>query len=267
MPRFKDQAICIRLIDWSEASQIVALLCEQHGKLRGLAKGSKRTSPSAVARYSGGIELLTMGQIVGITKPTTELATLTEWDLQAPYWHLRHSLRAQRLGLYGADLASAFLADHDPHPKVFAALTQFLDQLANPREHDRALLVYQWRVLEDCGYRPQLEHDVRTGRPLTLLSDVQPPTDQGAHQAQDAYGFDPQAGGLTHGSSLTGRPLWRVRPTTITLLAKLTVDPTHATTQADPQTIRRANRLLCMYARAILDRQLPTMGPVLEPGP
>jgi DNA repair protein RecO (recombination protein O) len=122
MPRLKDQAICIRLFDWSETSQIVALLTEHHGKVRGLAKGSKRTSPGAVARFSGGIEMLTQGQIVWISKPSVELATLTEWDLQNPYRHLRQDLTAQRLSLYAADLTGALLAEHDPHPNVFAAL-------------------------------------------------------------------------------------------------------------------------------------------------
>ena len=102
MARFKEDAICIRYLDWSETSQIVVLLTREHGKLRGLAKGSKRTSPGALARYSGGIELLTLGQVVGLTKPTSELATITEWDLQDPYPHLRRDLSAQHLGLYAA---------------------------------------------------------------------------------------------------------------------------------------------------------------------
>ena len=60
MSRFKDQAVCIRMIDWSETSQIVALLTREHGVLRGLAKGSKRMSPSAISRFSGGIEAWVM---------------------------------------------------------------------------------------------------------------------------------------------------------------------------------------------------------------
>ena len=132
MPRFKDHAICIRHIDWSETSQVVALLTREQGKVRALAKGSKRTSPGAVARFSGGIELLTLGQAVGIIKPSTDLATLTEWDLQNPYFHLRRDLAAHETALYAADLSNALLADHDPHAGVFAALAQLLEVLAEP---------------------------------------------------------------------------------------------------------------------------------------
>ena len=133
MPRFKDQAICIRHIDWSETSQIVALLTENHGLVRGIAKGAKRTSPSSVQRYSGGIELLTLGQTVGMIKPTAELANLTEWDLQQPYWNLRQNLKAQQLALYGADLAGAMLAEHDAHPVVFCAMRTLLGELDGGR--------------------------------------------------------------------------------------------------------------------------------------
>ncbi|MEO1235807.1 MAG: recombination protein O N-terminal domain-containing protein, partial [Planctomycetota bacterium] len=74
MPRFKDQAICIRDVDWSETSQVVVLLTETRGKVRGWAKGSRRQSPSSIQRFSGGIELLTAGQVVATTRPSTELA-------------------------------------------------------------------------------------------------------------------------------------------------------------------------------------------------
>ena len=268
MPPFKDQAICIRHIDWSETSQIVALLTEQHGVLRGMAKGSKRTSPSAVARYSGGIELLTQGQIVGMTKPTAELATLTEWDLQEPYRHLRQNLRAQRLAIYGADLAIALLADHDPHPKSFAALESLLIDLSDPDHYDAALLNFQWRLLEDTGYRPQLDQDVRTGKPLDL-----PRIDEPGQEVvpMGVYTFDPRAGGVTVAAHGIENGSWRVRGATVMLLGRLAAGQEVSADGVSgesgdelTESIGRANRLLCAYARAILDRELPTMAYVLE---
>lgn len=260
MPRFKDQAICIRLIDWSETSQIVSLLTQQHGLISGLAKGSKRTSPSSVARYSGGIELLTFGQAVGAIKPTTELATLTEWDLQDPYRHLRENLRAQRLAMYAAELASALLGDHDPHPDSFEALAQLLEELAEPSQHELALLRYQWRLLSDTGYRPRLDQDARSGQPLVFPT----PPDQDASDTQ-AYTFDPQAGGLTNHDPQNNHAAWRVRPATVDTLRKVAADEPLDIDPRTSQSIERANRLLCVYARAILDRQLNTMQHILEP--
>jgi DNA repair protein RecO (recombination protein O) len=287
MPRFKEQAIVIRELDWSETSQIVTVLTQMRGKVRGLAKGSKRTSPSAVARYSGGFELLTLGQIVATIKPTAELATITEWDLQETWRHFRTDLAAQRMGLYAADLANALLADHDPHPGTFAALRAALAGMVHPGAGGRgaALLLFQWQLLTDCGFKPELENDVRTGAELEPAA---------------VYAFDPRAGGLTGeisagttaGGAEDGIGPWRVRRDTVEVLRDVaryaavlremtgqatgdegaTADanePSHAPLPSsgmgesgDEATVR-ANRLLCVYFRTILDRELPTMAFVL----
>lgn len=243
--RIKDQAICIRHLDWSETSQIVVVLSPEHGKLRALAKGSKRTSPGAIARFSGGIELLTMGQIVGILKPTTELMTVTEWDLQDPLRHLRTSLDAQRYALFAADLTHHMLEDRDPHPRVFGALLRCLRDLEQPSHRAAALLAFQWTLLEDCGYKPELENDLTTAAPLPV---------------QSAYTFDARKGGLV--SDGAGDAGWKVRRETVELLR----DVSHgAPADHTPmETIDRANRLLCAYVRSILDRELPTMSFVLK---
>lgn len=252
MPRIKDQAVCIRHFDWSETSQVVALLTRDHGKVRGLAKGSKRTSPGAVARFSGGIDLLTGGQIVAVVKPSTDLATLTEWDLQDPYPHLRRNLAAQRIAMYGADLANALLADHDDHPRSYAALTALLTELTDDNQHDAALLRYQWALLDDGGYRPQLDQDASTGEVL---------------QNQATYSFNALAGGITastsRGTKHDGPGPWAVRRETVQVL-RTVADGRPDSNAAAQTTLRRANRLLCVYARSILDRQLPTMDYVLS---
>ncbi len=242
MPRFKDQAICIRHLDWSETSQVVVLLTREHGKVRGLAKGAKRTSPSAIARFSGGIELLTRGEIVATTRPTAALATLTEWDLQDDCFHLRHNLEAQRVAMAAADLCNAMLADEDPHPGAYALMHDLLEALRTSPPQ-AALLTFQWGLLADCGYRPELDADVRSGEPLGDAS---------------AYTFDPVAGGLTLSNGVAD---WRVRAATVQLLRRLSAgEPFDA---QDQDGVTRANRLLCVYARAILDRELPTMRLIL----
>lgn len=244
MPRFKDQAVCIRDFDWSESSQVVVLLTESHGKIRGIAKGSRRQSPSSIARFSGGIDLLTAGQVVATTRPSSELASITEWDLQENHFALRKNFRGQQIAMLAADLCHAFLADLDAHPAAFAVLTDFLGALGgDPGGLDRALLRFQWGLLVDCGYKPELERDVRRSGEL---------------EAVPAYSFDPVAGGLTADKGLTD---WRVRAETVKLLRRIEAGEA---AEAEADTVGRANKLLCVYARAILDKELPTMSLLLE---
>ena len=285
MPRTKDQAICIRHLDWSETSQVVVLLTENHGKLRGLAKGSKRMTPSSIQRYSGGIELLTRGEIVWVSKPGVELATLTEWDLQDDHHHLRRDLASHRLAMYAADVCNAVLADHDALPRTYAALRVFLEALregrnpgeaaaagspgfgrgtdassgappkpadaasaASARSPQAALLRFQWEALDDAGYRPELFRDAATGGELG---------------DEAMYAFDPKAGGLTAAGRVGGQD-WRVRRATVEALRAAASRDGSSFATPEPDAVARANKLLCVYLRTILDQELPTMRLLLD---
>ena len=72
MATVTDDAVCIRQWDWSETSQTVSVFAREHGLLRGVAKGSKREN----SRFSGGLEVLTRGEVMAIVKPTAEMANL-----------------------------------------------------------------------------------------------------------------------------------------------------------------------------------------------
>ena len=241
MPRFKDGAICIRHVDWSETSQVVALLTREHGKVAGVAKGAKRMSPSAVARYSGGIELLTEGEVVGIIKASAELATLTEWSLLDPHPHLRCDLAAMHLALYAADLCGAMLADHDPHPAAFEAMRTLLHGLAEARGREGLLLRFQWTLLGETGYAPDLDRArQRDLDRATFVFDC----DKGTLHEDESLARDDSPSGP-----------WRVRGQTVGALL--------AADRGEPDIPRddagRANRLLAAYVRTLLGRELPTM--------
>lgn len=240
MATIKDNAIVLKLMDWSETSQIAVLLTRDHGKLSATAKGAKRQTPSVMAKFSGGLELLSRGEAVLMTKPTRELANLIEWDLADGCWPVRRDLRAFELAMYSVDLAHHLLHDHDPHPRSFGALTEYLKHPTDPA----ALLRYQWALIDDCGYRPTIDRDVETGEPLPA--------------ALPTLGFSASAGGLVADNGAGDR--WRVRRSTVDLLSAL---QDGAPLDAPDEGIDRANRLLCAYARTILDKHLPTMGAVL----
>ncbi|MDH3583754.1 MAG: DNA repair protein RecO, partial [Phycisphaerae bacterium] len=166
MPSFTDSAICIRKLDWSETSQIVVLMTEGHGKVSATAKGAKRQSPSTLAKFSGGIELLTAGEAVLITKPTADLANLIEWDLREGHWHLRRDLAGFHRAMYAADLVHHLVQDRDPHPETYRLLKRFLEELADSSRGAGALLRFQWGLIEDLGFQPILDRDAGTGRRL-----------------------------------------------------------------------------------------------------
>lgn len=231
MPTFRDTAICIRHWDWSETSQTVSLLTREHGLIRGLAKGAKREH----SRFSGGIELLTRGQIIWIAKPGAELATLTDWDLSELYPGIRASLACYYAGMYAADLCQLAVRDHDPHPGLFDALHRALGSLS-PTTTQTTLAHFQWSLLVEAGYRPELGRDVRTSADLS---------------GRGTAWFYPRLGGFSavgEGDPNTGEA-WGVRAETLGVLRQLS---TGASPDGGEPAAERAGRLLAAYVREAL---------------
>lgn len=242
MATLRDDAICVRHWDWSESSQTVSLLTREHGLVRGLAKGSRREKGA----FSGGIELLTGGELLAISKPRSELLTLTSWDLREPHRGLRESLGAFHAGMYLADLVLGLISDHDPHPAAFEAMGGALERLAaGEGSAGRSLAVVlgaQWAILSETGTKPDLDDDVRTGGPLG----------DGAVVA-----FVPGHGGFT-GEEDAG---WKVRRETVELLRSLRSGAGEVSAGAP---VERAVRLLAAYVEYQTGREFRTFAPFLR---
>jgi DNA repair protein RecO (recombination protein O) len=242
--RIVDQAIVLRYWEFSETSQTVSLFTRGRGMLRGLAKGARRERSA----FSGGFELLTRGEISAILKPGTDLATLTEWDLQEIYWSARHSLFAHRAGMYLIDLVRHAVTDEDPHEGLWVALDRALRQLPTERDFT-PVLDLQWSLLVETGYRPRLDVDVLTGEYL--------------EPDRDTYGFSPRSGGLVEDPGRSApESIWRVRGETVRVLRMLEESgPAEDDLQqasVDPDAVERASRLLAATLSELLGRDLPS---------
>ena len=237
MPTISDYAICIRRWDFSETSQTVSLFTRESGIIRGLAKGAKREK----GKFSGGFDLLTLGHVVAIIKPGRDLATITEWDLQETNRHLRANLKVNKTALYIADLIHHMLTDHDPHLTLFDQLRETLDRMRQLSEVDNHLFQFQWNLLDETGYRPQLDHDAETGGEL----DDDVPT----------LAFSPVAGGVVADSGAGDR--WRVRVETVRILRQVAAGiPLDS---VDPSLVERGNRLLAAYFRELIGSEPAAM--------
>ncbi|MEC8560390.1 MAG: DNA repair protein RecO [Planctomycetota bacterium] len=236
MATIKDQALCIRQWDFSETSQTVSLLGRETGLFRAIAKGSRRPKSS----FSGGIDLLTRGDVVAIIKPGRELATLTEWGLSRIWWRIRRDVHANRVAYFMSDCASRMLDLQDPHPGVFDGLVQAMDQIENGDPSSCILTRFLLVLLSDTGYRPRFDHvELGTDGPDSML-------------------FSPQEGGLVEGVEVPGT--WRVRSSTIEVLKAFQQGADHEQPFHErPEATNRAAKLLAAYLRELLGSEPPTL--------
>lgn len=234
----RDQGIVLRQWDWSETSQTVSVFCREVGLVRGVAKGAKREK----SNFSGGLELLTRGELMASVKNPDSLALLTAWDLQELFPAARATLAGFQSGMFMLDLVQHAVREMDPHPAVYDALLAGLRALGSPRGDRSAVLGVLWSVLADTGHMPELSADVRTGEPLTTAA---------------IYAFEPRMGGLTvdraaggAGGGVGGEAgVWRVRAETVELLRTLRDGGDFS--RFGDETVDRAIRLMALVFRDV----------------
>jgi DNA repair protein RecO (recombination protein O) len=251
VPSIECEAICVRHWDWSETSQTVSLITRDHGLVRCLAKGSRREK----APFSGGLELATIGHMVSIVRPNSELVLLTSWDLTDPGYLIRADLDRYHAGMYAIDLIPRLVNDHDPHPELYDAIRQVIVALGSEVDCSAvrvaSLLVwYQWVLLGSVGSAPELRADVADGTRL--------PAGRGV------YGFDPRHGGFTRDPGMNERSdVWRVRSETLDLLRRLDeMGAEHGVGDASQEDLVRAGALLAMYIRTLVGHDVRSAHPI-----
>ncbi len=230
MAILSDKAICLRCWDFSETSQTVSLLTKEHGMVRGIAKGSKRDTGT----FSGGFDPLTCGSIVARIKTNNDLATLTEWQLEHVWWTTRNNLDVNRGAIYMVDLVGRMLTDQDPHTNVYGILLEALNRMDSGHDIDWPLLRFQWALLVETGYKPTLE---------TVCEN------------ETVVAFSSNTGGVVEDTGEIDRV--RVRKETVNVLRMLEEDSSMQSTE--PETLRRANRLLAHYLRDIIGKDTAAM--------
>ncbi|MBI5864987.1 MAG: DNA repair protein RecO [Planctomycetes bacterium] len=168
MPPLIDQAVVLRLSDYSETSQIATLFSRGNGLVRLIAKGARRPTRS---RPSIGLDLLESGEALFVlAKGEAGLGTLTDWKQQQLFLELRTNPVRLYGGLYSAELLLATMQENDPHPDAFDAVFSLLIELsdpASPPPNNAAIakvVRFQADLLRSIGYLPNLRQCVGCGR-------------------------------------------------------------------------------------------------------
>jgi DNA repair protein RecO (recombination protein O) len=157
----KDDAIVLRRLDFSETSQVLAIFTRAHGQQRVIAKGIKRSTKQ---KASVGIDLLELASVVIFQRAGHEdrMGTITEWQQQDTFPHLRRDLTLWHAAQYAAETVAQLTEVNDPHPELFDDLAGFLKTLGE-RDGIAALCNFLWSLLIQIGLRPELERCVACG--------------------------------------------------------------------------------------------------------
>lgn len=155
MPLEKDQAVVVRLTEYSETSQIVTVFAATHGLLRLIAKGARRSTRK---RFAAGLDLLERGDVsFAPAHGDAQLGTLTEWTQRDTFPGLRREMLRLYGGMYAIELVAQLTEEGDPHPGLYEALVRILQGLAESDTPSELIPDFQERFLQAIGYAPTLD--------------------------------------------------------------------------------------------------------------
>lgn len=203
MPLLRDSAVVLGRLDYSETSQILVLFTREHGKVRAIAKGAKRSTKT---RFSPGIDLLDLGSVIfSVRHERAEgLATLTEWKQTRSLSGLREKLDRLNAAQYAAEITARLTEDWDPHADLFDNLIETLQELSDSDSVVKRVIHYQLFLLDKIGSLPRFDACVICDRNTDLTH------------------FSSFEGGLVCRNCEVGRvEKWELSPTTIQLLQRM----------------------------------------------
>lgn len=160
----KTEAIVLRLADFSETSRVVTLFTREFGKVSALAKGAKRLK----GPFESALDLLARVRVVFLRKSSDSLDLLTEAQLIARFQPQPRELTSLYGGYYVAELLAGLTETHDPHPHLYDAAADVLQQLGRPLDVRLPLLRFEAQLLREIGHLPPFDACLSCGRPAEV---------------------------------------------------------------------------------------------------
>lgn len=161
-PSFKTQAFVLRFINYGESDRIVTFFTREFGKLRGIAKGARRSKK----RFSNAIEPFSHSILLFSRRGEGSLSIIENCDVINHYPGIRSDLGKTITASYMIDLVDHFTAEGRKSLGIFQLLDDFMKLLEMGNSLEETTRFFELRLLKLSGYEPVLERCVICNTPL-----------------------------------------------------------------------------------------------------
>jgi DNA repair protein RecO (recombination protein O) len=170
---YKTEAIVLRQRKLAEADRILTIYTPTFGKIDVKARGVRKTT----SRMSGHLQPLTRCMLQLAQGHAMDVVTGCETMESFPALH--EDLDRLSRAMYAAELIDRFIPEHAPSFPTYRLLLDTLRRLAESESPDTVLRFAEMKLLDQSGFRPELEVCVGCGAQL----------------GQEQNFFAPQSGG------------------------------------------------------------------------
>jgi DNA repair protein RecO (recombination protein O) len=163
MPLYHDQGVVLRTHKLGEADRIVTLLTRDHGKVRAVAKGVRKTK----SRFGGRLEPTSHVRL--LLYEGRELDIVSQAESIDHFRALRDDLDRLGQAVSMLEAADQLALEREPSPRLYEMLVGALRTLA---DNGSPLVVpaFFLKVLALEGFRPQVESCLVCGDPGPLVA-------------------------------------------------------------------------------------------------
>jgi DNA repair protein RecO (recombination protein O) len=152
MPPYKEQGIVLRSVKLGEADKIVSILTQGSGKVRGVAKGIRKTT----SRFGARLEPFTHVNVM-LYRGRGALDTITQAEILAPHVNLRSDLSLFAAGETMLEAADKVAEEHERNTRLVLLLLSGLRALDARPAHPQAVAEsFLLRLLSVSGFHPSL---------------------------------------------------------------------------------------------------------------
>lgn len=152
MPPFTTQAIVIRSLNYGESDKIITFCTQDFGKLKGIAKGARRSKK----RFQNVLGLFSYLRLIFFEREGMGLVRVESGDLLQSFPRIREDLRKIYYGNYYLELMNEMAGEREANPEAFDLLLSFLTDLDAMAPEEERLRMFEIRMLALFGYRPYL---------------------------------------------------------------------------------------------------------------
>jgi len=157
MPIIKTEAIVIKEMNYSESSKIITLYSLNEGKIRLIAKGSRRIK----SKFASAISLFNYLKIIYYEKEQKELFTLSEADIIESYHNIHTNLKTFAYASLFIEAIDKGTSDYDSNPRIFSLLLNFLRLINKSKKPQEITTLFLIKLLSLIGIQPIIQHCVK----------------------------------------------------------------------------------------------------------
>ena len=161
---YQTEAIIIKRIKLGEADRILTIYTPEMGKIRAVAKGTRRPK----SKLGGHVELLTHSQLMLARGKNLDI--ITQAQTINNFLPVKDDLDRISYGLYISELVDSFTADNIENGHLFQLLLETMHRLSQTSDGELVLRYFELHILDYLGYRPQMQNCASCGTPLQPIT-------------------------------------------------------------------------------------------------